>query len=136
MATDRRKFLKYAGSATLMAFVLPASSILISCKQKPKKMNVNSLKVVAVAETSSEKADELKSICLGLIEPTRKEEGCISYELYQDISNPGKFTFIEEWQSKEHLDLHLQTTHMVAAGEAFSKVVTKEILVMMLNKLA
>ena len=59
-------------------------------------MNKDTLKVVAIAETSADKAEELKSICLGLIEPTRKEEGCISYELFQDKDNPGKFTFIEE----------------------------------------
>lgn len=135
MTSDRRNFLKYASSATMLALIVPGSSLLISCKQKPKKMNTEGLKVVAIAETSPERADELKSICMGLIEPTRKEEGCISYELYQDISNPGRFTFIEEWQSREHLDLHLQTTHLIAAGEAFTKVVTKELLVLMLNKL-
>lgn len=119
-----------------MTLFVPSSSILISCKQKPKKMNKNTLEVVAIVETTSERADELKSICNGLIEPTRKEDGCISYELYQDISNPGKFIFIETWQSKEHLDVHLKTPHLVAAGEAFSKILTKELVIMMLNKVA
>lgn len=136
MTTDRRNFVKYAGSIALMATIVPASSILISCKQKSKKMNNNSLKVVAIAETSAERADELKSICLGLIQPTRKEEGCISYDLYQDTTNPGRFTFIEEWQSKEHLDIHLKTPHLVSAGEAFGKILTKELVILMLNKLA
>ena len=136
MATDRRNFLKNATGAALLAAIVPASSTLLSCKQKPKKMNENTLKVVAIVETSAEKAEELKSICLGVIEPTRKEEGCISYELYQDINNPGKFTFIENWQSKEHLDIHLKTPHLVAAGEAFGKILTKELVILMLNKLA
>lgn len=92
--------------------------------------------VVAIAETSSEKAEELKSICLGLIEPTRKEEGCIGYELYQDTTKPGKFTFIENWKSKEHLDIHSKTPHLVAAGKAFSKVLSKELIVLTLNKIA
>jgi quinol monooxygenase YgiN len=136
MTTNRRNFLKYASGAALLATILPASSILISCKLKPKKMSKNSLKVVAIAETSSERADELKSICLGLIAPTRKEEGCISYDLYQDTTNPGRFTFIEEWQSKDHLDVHLKTPHLVSAGEAFGKILTKELVILMLNKLA
>lgn len=136
MSTNRRKFLKYTSGAALLAFTVPVSSVLISCKPKTKKMNSNTLKVVAIAETSADKAEELKSICLGLIEPTRKEEGCISYELYQDTENPGKFTFIEEWQSKEHLDIHLKTPHLVAAGEAFGTVVTSDLIIMMLNKLA
>ena len=114
---------------------MPVSSTLISCKQKPKNMNKSTLKVVAIAETSAERAAELKEVCLGLIEPTRKESGCISYELYQDSTNPGRLTFIEEWESQEHLDVHLKTPHLVAAGESFGKIVTKDLMVIMLNKL-
>ena len=136
MAIDRRNFMKCTTGAAILAAIVPSTSTLISCTQKPKKMNVNTLNVVAIAETSADRAEELKSICLGLIELTRKEEGCIAYELYQDITNPGKFTFIENWQSKEHLDAHLKTPHLVAAGAAFGKILTKELVIMMLNKIA
>ncbi len=136
MAIDRRNFLKCTTGAAILAAIVPTTSTLISCTQKPKLMNVNTLNVVAIAETSADRAEELKSICLGLIELTRKEEGCIAYELYQDITNPGKFTFIENWQSKEHLDAHLKTPHLVAAGAAFGKILTKELVIMMLNKIA
>lgn len=135
MTINRRNFLKCTSGAALFAVMVPASSTLISCNQKPKKMSANSLNVVAIAETSADRAEELKSVCLGLIEPTRKEEGCISYDLYQDTTNPGRFTFIENWKSKEHLDVHLKTPHLVAAGAAFGKIVTKDMVVMMLNKL-
>ena len=136
MTSSRRSFLKFATGAALLAVTVPASSTLISCKTKPKKMIKNSLHVVAIVETSTDRAEELKTILLGVIEPTRKEDGCILYELYQDTTNPGKFTFIENWQSKEHLDAHLKTPHLIAAGEAFSKILTKEIILLMLNKLA
>ena len=136
MTTDRRNFLKYVTGAALLAGIVPTSSTLISCKQKPKKMSKNTLYVVAIAETSADRAEELRSICIGLIEPTRKEDGCISYELYQDTTNNGKFIFVENWQSKEHLDVHLKTPHLVAAGEAFGKILTKELDLFMLNKLA
>ena len=99
-------------------------------------MSAITLNVVAIAETASERAGELMAVCLGLIEPTRKEEGCISYELYQDVTNPGRFTFIENWQSKEHLDVHMKSPHLVAAGAAFGKILTKELSVILLNKLA
>ena len=99
-------------------------------------MSINTLNVVAIAETSSDKAGELNSVCLDLIGPTRKDAGCISYELYQDVTNPGKFTFIENWQSREHLEAHLKTPHMAEAGAAFGKILTKELIILMLNKLA
>jgi len=136
MGTTRRNFISKVVGAAAFAAILPTTSTLISNKQNPKKMNKNSLKVVAIAETSADKAEELKKVCLGLIEPTRKEKGCISYELYQDSTNPGIFTFVEEWESKEHLDVHLKSPHLVAAGEAFGKLVTKDMVVLMLNKLA
>jgi quinol monooxygenase YgiN len=136
MGTDRRSFISKAVGAAAFAAMLPNFSNLISSKQNPEKMNKNSLKVVAIAETSAEKVEELKKVCLGLIEPTRKEKGCIAYELYQDTTNPGIFTFVEEWESKELLDVHLKSPHLVAAGAAFGKIVTKEIVVLMLNKIA
>jgi len=135
MTINRRNFLKFTTGTAILATLVPASSTLLSFTQIPKKMSGNSLTVVAIAETSADKAEELKTICMGLIEPTRKEKGCISYDLYQDTTNPGRFTFIENWQSKEHLDVHLKSPHLVAAGAAFGKVVTKEMVVMMLNKL-
>ena len=135
MASTRRDFLKFSTGTAVLAALVPASSTLLSFTQKTKKMSANSLNVVAIAETSADRAEELKSVCLGLIEPTRKEKGCISYDLYQDTTNPGRFTFIENWQSKEHLDVHLKSPHLVAAGAAFGKIVTKEMVVMMLNKL-
>jgi len=135
MTTTRREFLKSTTGAAIVAAIVPASATLISWKQKTKKMSVKTLNVVAIVETSADKAEELKSVCLGLIEPTRKEEGCISYDLYQDTTNPGKFTFLENWKSKEHLDVHLKTPHLVAAGAAFGKITTKEVIVLMLNKL-
>lgn len=136
MTTDRRSFIRNSAGVALFAAMLPVSSTLISCKQKPKKMNKSTLKVVAIVETSADKAIELKKVCLGLIEPTRKESGCRNYELYQDTTNPGKFTFIEEWESQEHLDIHLKTPHLVAAGEAFGKIVTKDLVILTLNRLA
>ena len=55
--------------------------------------------------------DEVKKIYEELVTLTRKENGCISYRLFQDITNPRLLALIEEWKSDEALDLHLQTEH-------------------------
>jgi len=44
----------------------------------------------------------------------RKENGCIRYDLVSDVSDPDIFYFIEEWESKRHLDAHLERSHMIA----------------------
>lgn len=51
------------------------------------------------------------------VEPTRKEDGCLRYDLFQDITDPLKFTFIEEWTSEAALDAHSKSAH-IAAGRA------------------
>ena len=51
------------------------------------------------------------------VEPTRAEEGCLRYDLFQDITDPLKFTFIEEWTSEAALDKHSKSAH-IAAGRA------------------
>jgi quinol monooxygenase YgiN len=73
------------------------------------------IRVVAHIHARPEKVEELKSMLLGFLEPTRKEEGCIRYELHVNTSEPHEFTFIEEWESDAALDAHLQSPHIQAA---------------------
>lgn len=44
---------------------------------------------------------------------TVKEEGCISYELFQELSNPNNLTLIEEWEDIDALQQHTQTPHFI-----------------------
>lgn len=46
-----------------------------------------------------------------LVQKTRYEVGCISYELHQDIQNLGHFIFIEEWVDRAALDSHVVSEH-------------------------
>ena len=74
-------------------------------------MTDTSLRVVARAVARPDKIDELRSTLLALIEPTRKEPGCIRYEMLQNNSDPTDFTFVEEWESDAALNAHLETDH-------------------------
>ena len=46
-----------------------------------------------------------------LIAETKKEKGCLSYELYQDIDNPCILTMLETWENKAYLDAHSASAH-------------------------
>ena len=72
--------------------------------------------VLALFTAAPGKEAELKEALTALIEPTRKEAGCIRYDLVQGLGKPAEFAFIEEWESAEHLDAHLQTAHVREAG--------------------
>lgn len=70
--------------------------------------------VVAHIEALPGHEQEVRSVLEGYLAPTRKEKGCIRYDLFTDDSDPLKFTFIEEWESKEDLAAHSQSAHINA----------------------
>ncbi|MBW3586006.1 MAG: antibiotic biosynthesis monooxygenase [Cyanobacteria bacterium 0813] len=78
-------------------------------------MSKPTLRVVARLAAFPDKVAELKSLLLSIMEPTRKEQGCIKYELLQNQADPTDFTFVEEWESAALLELHLGSTHIQAA---------------------
>jgi quinol monooxygenase YgiN len=74
------------------------------------------LRVVARVVTLPGKEDEFKALAVNLVELSRKETGCIKYELLQNQSDSTDFTFVEEWVSDAALDTHLTTPHFLAAA--------------------
>lgn len=48
-----------------------------------------------------------------LIGPTRKEEGCISYELHRAADPPGGFLLHEVWASRDAHTEHMHTPHFL-----------------------
>lgn len=70
------------------------------------------VRVVARVVARPGKEDELRVLLRGLVEPTRREPGCVTYELLQNTANSTDFTFVEEWRSEADLDAHLQSAHL------------------------
>ena len=75
-------------------------------------MTESSLRVVARIVAKPDKVEEVRELLSGLIEPTRREEGCVAYELLQNRSDPTDFTFVEEWASDAAFDAHFTTLHI------------------------
>ena len=53
---------------------------------------------------------------------TVKENGCISYDMHQSVTDPSRLVVVERWESREHLARHLDTPHLKAwraAGAEF-----------------
>ena len=48
-----------------------------------------------------------------LISPTRREEGCLTYELHRALEIPGAFLLHEVWATREHHRLHMKTPHFL-----------------------
>ncbi|MGA2028939.1 MAG: putative quinol monooxygenase [Verrucomicrobiota bacterium] len=75
-------------------------------------MNTKPVTLVVTFQARPGKEAELRKMLTGLLVPTRKEDGCINYDLHVAPDNPSKFLFYENWTSKAHLDAHGQTPHV------------------------
>lgn len=67
------------------------------------------------------KEDELefvKAELLKVLEPTRKENGCIQYDLHQDIDNPNVLMFYEIWETVDAWKAHDKMKHITKLKEA------------------
>jgi len=92
------------------------------------------IKVVAKGYAQEDKVNEIIEMCKELVELTRKEDGCISYELYQDINDSTILTFVEEWESKEALDKHMKTEHFTRIVPIKNKLMAKPTEINIYNK--
>jgi quinol monooxygenase YgiN len=63
-------------------------------------------------------ADKLKAVLLRIAQQSRVEEGCISYQVLQDLAEPCNFTLVEDWASPAALAHHMTLQH---TQEAFAE---------------
>ena len=70
------------------------------------------LTMVIVMEAKQGKESELTNLLTSLVEPSRKEKGCLFYKLHTDTDYPRRIVFYEGWESKAAHSLHDQTDHI------------------------
>jgi quinol monooxygenase YgiN len=59
----------------------------------------------------------LREVFQRLVEPTRREAGCLHYEMVQSESDPRQFTFFEKWEDEPSLMAHARAPHVARARE-------------------
>lgn len=76
---------------------------------------MSDLPVVAVIVAKPGSEGPVREALQSLVEPTRAESGCRSYELYESSSTPGTFVTIEAWGGPADLDQHMASEHIATA---------------------
>ena len=89
-------------------------------------MAKDTLRVIVRIKARPDKVNELLSVLSSLVEPTRKEVGCLSYELLQHNEDPTDLTLVEEWQNENALELHIGTKHFKDAMTKLPNLVAAE----------
>lgn len=56
-----------------------------------------------------------------MMRQTLEEEGCVSYNLCEDLFEPGRIRISEEWETMAALDAHFETAHMKDWRAALAK---------------
>jgi len=84
------------------------------------------IKVMATLIAKNDTVEEAKAALSSLVQPTRAEEGCIAYALYQSDTDPTEFVTIEEWTDQAALDAHMSSEHIQAALGSADQILAAE----------
>ena len=70
-----------------------------------------------MARVSARAGNEMKlrALLQDLLQPSRDEAGCMSYELFHNEDDPLEFVIVERWADQAAVDLHLASAHIVKA---------------------
>lgn len=68
-------------------------------------------------------ADQLKQLILDQVEPTRAEPGNLNYDIHVTNADPNTFVLYENWKSKDDLDAHFKTQHMVDFSARVNEII-------------
>lgn len=111
--------------------IMISESPIIAQNKYNKKINKNSnnikgvnkmIKIVARNIVQHENKDKFIELSKELILKSRKEEGCISYSLYE--STDGKYlTFIEEWKDEKAIEIHNNSEHFTSIVPQLSELI-------------
>ena len=77
-------------------------------------MSAKPLTLTVTFQAKPGKENELRKVLAALVAPSRKDAGCLNYDLHESLHEPGKFLFHENWQSKAHHEDHVQAPHIQA----------------------
>lgn len=69
------------------------------------------VKVIAKSYAKEDNLDRILELSREMVEKTVQENGCIKYELFQDVKDPNTLIIIEEWESQEALNNHMASEH-------------------------
>jgi quinol monooxygenase YgiN len=75
--------------------------------------------IVVVGSFTAQSGREAEALAAfeALVQPTHDEAGCILYALHRGTDDPRRLAFVERWESREHLDAHLGSSHVSALLE-------------------
>ena len=69
---------------------------------------------------------KMKELLIAMVEPSKKEDGCIFYDIFVYENNPRKFMAVESWRDEAALDGHKGTEHYAIYKSSFEPYCEKK----------
>jgi len=95
---------------------------------------MNSYITIAILKARPGKRDQLQEALLKLIDPTRKEAGCIEYMLFENKNEKGIFYMREAFMDKTAFDEHLASTHFQNFAKQADELLTEPVQLIELER--
>ena len=88
-------------------------------------MGEKKITVLARIKAKAGMEEKVKQELLSMVGLTRKEAGCINYDLHQSAESKGHFMFYENWRSQKDLDDHLAMPYFKAFMEKAGEILAE-----------
>jgi quinol monooxygenase YgiN len=85
------------------------------------------INVIAQIWIKEESLEQLKPTLNLLVTETRKEKGCLYYDLYQSLDDEKHFIMNEKWETSEDLGAHMLSDHFKKCGTLIGAAASKPI---------
>ena len=92
--------------------------------------------IIGTVVAKPEKRAELMRILAAQVAPTRAEPGCINYDFHCDQSDPNRFVFYENFESKEALEDHLKKPHLKPLMDRIDELLAEPVSIQYLEMLS
>src|SRR5260370_27523707 len=84
-----------------------------SKRKSAAKLPKNAVTLIVILRAKPSQEGLLEAELRALISPTRRDEGCLTYELHRALDIPAAFLFHEAWATREQHRLHTKTAHLL-----------------------
>jgi len=94
------------------------------------------VQTIARIGVKKDKIEEFIELFKEMIEPTLQEEGSLKYNMYQDEVDSSIFVILEEWENRDNFEDYLLSKHFDRVFPKMMKVMSKEIELNIMYKVA
>ncbi len=101
------------GHTLRLLLPLLAAGLALACGGRGGSAGAGTVVVAARITVKPDSIGAFTALCRPLIEETRREKGCLRYELYQDPERPEIFFFYEEYADAAAKEYHGRQEYMV-----------------------